>query len=180
MVRPVRTPESQRRRKGPDPSPARGKKAAPAAVVRKASPGSLQGTLASPRVEAARMIDMLEVATSTEVKSDWAGMVRRIGKENALLILNHKRPAAVLVDPEHYASLVAAASSGSRKPTADTGPLPFEAPAGPDPVAQRQLAMARLQAEFDRRLAVLEDGQTLKAATGHRAHRGRIPVGESL
>ncbi|KAF1699297.1 type II toxin-antitoxin system Phd/YefM family antitoxin [Pseudoxanthomonas suwonensis] len=126
------------------------------------------------------MIDMLEVATSTEVKSDWAGMVRRIGKENALLILNHKRPAAVLVDPEHYASLVAAASSGSRKPTADTGPLPFEAPAGPDPVAQRQLAMARLQAEFDRRLAVLEDGQTLKAATGHRAHRGRIPVGESL
>ncbi|ADV26148.1 hypothetical protein Psesu_0286 [Pseudoxanthomonas suwonensis 11-1] len=175
MVRPVKAPASQRHRKSSPPLPASGKKAVSSAAVRKAAAGSLRGQL-----EAGMTIDLLDVATSTEVKSDWAGMVRRIGKENALLILNHKRPAAVLVDPDHYASLVAAASSSVRKSTAEAAPLPFEAPEGPDPATQRQLAMARLQAEFDRRLAVLEDGQTLKAATRHRAHRGRVPVGESL
>jgi len=114
-------------------------------------------------------IDKLESATTSDVKNiGWPGITEKLRKKRAMVITSHKRRAVVMVDPDVYQELVNHKAGKDRKSSAKGGSV------------DRELSLARLQGEFDRRLAKLQDGKSLKAVLSKPAHRGKITVGSSF
>lgn len=81
------------------------------------------------------------VHAASKVKSGWAGIVREAVRHGEVIVTNHDRPEVVVVDIAAYAELVRRAQAN-------------------DP-------LRALQADFDRRMAVLA---TPAGATRLRAH----------
>lgn len=104
----------------------------------------------------------LEKATASSVKTrGWPSLMRTVREKQALVITNHNHPEAVIVDIKAYQELLARAAGNHDD--------------------SRQGELARLRAEFDAALAVLNRDEGLGKVLGKPVRRGRMtPLGPSL
>lgn len=103
----------------------------------------------------------LEKATASSVKTrGWPSLMRTVREKQALVITNHNHPEAVIVDIKAYQELLAKAAGAGN-----------EARGG---------ELARLRAQFDVQLAVLNQDGGLGKVLGQPLRRGRRVPGKSL
>lgn len=111
-------------------------------------------------------LSQLPTLTTTELKTQcWAAVIAQINKVPAMAVTHHHKTDIVILAASEYESLVQQAGKNAFHPTAG------ESQGGRDPV------LAKLQQEFDQRLAKLKDRKSLDAITRLPAHRGKIRLG---
>lgn len=137
------------------------KRAHPAVAVRQARPG---------RINTKEDLSNLPTMTASQLKKGgWPSVMVQVNKVTAVAVTNHRRTEAVILTAGYYASLVQMASqpkAGAK--STDASPV------------SKEIALARLQSAFDRRLAKLKDGASLAAVTSKSARRGKVKIGTSF
>lgn len=97
-------------------------------------------------------IEGLPQRSSTQVKNQWAAVVREVREFGPVAITQHERIEMVVMDAATYQRMVAMAEHAEQR---------------------RQAALAELSAEFDRRLAALNNPETRSHAEAVIEARGR-------
>lgn len=110
-------------------------------------------------------ISHLPSVTKAQLKQEgWAGIITQVANVPALVVPGHLRDEAVILSAEMYELLVRLA----------TGDLNGEIDS--DEI-EKALLLARVQATWDDRLAVLKDGKVLEAVENSPPRQGKIKPG---
>lgn len=113
-------------------------------------------------MELALPLHDLETTPASEVKTKgWPELMRKVASKRVVAITNHNRAQAVVMSVAEYERLVEQASS---RQAADA----------------RAQQLAALQAEFDGRLAALQDGRLGKALARPARRGARISLAKPL
>jgi hypothetical protein len=102
-------------------------------------------------------IEGLPQRTATQVKNQWAALVRQVHAVGSVAVTQHDRVEMVVMDVATYQKIAAVAENAERR---------------------RQAALTELSAEFDRRLATLKSSETrdrIEAVMGARGRTKRRP-----
>lgn len=108
--------------------------------------------------------DLPSVKKSQLEQEGWAGILAQVINVPAVVVPGHLRDEAVILSAEMYELLVRLATGES------TGEI------ASDEVA-KALLLARVQAKWDDRLAVLKDGKVLEAVVNSQPRQGKIKPG---
>ncbi len=94
----------------------------------------------------------------------WSGVMTWVQKLPAVVVPGHLRDEAVILSAEMYELLVELATGSSDGEIAADG-------------VAKALLLARIQDEWDERLAVLKDGKSLEAVINSPPRQGKIALG---
>lgn len=108
--------------------------------------------------------DLPSVTKAQMEQEGWAGIMAQVTNVPALVVRGHLRDEAVILSAEMYELLVRLATGDSNGEIAS------------DEVA-KALLLARVQAKWDDRLAVLKDGKVLEAVVNSPPRQGKIKPG---
>ncbi|GEM_PF-2018643 len=119
------------------------------------------GDAATTRIGLAHLRSM----TTAQIEQDgWAGVMTQVTNAPAILVPGHLRDEAVILSAEMYELLVRLATGDSAGEIAS------------DEI-EKALLLARVQAKWDDRLAVLKDGKVLDAVVNSPPRQGKIKPG---
>jgi len=152
------------------PTQSRGRKAPAEASESKFKVAASQATpeAADPLVDAAMTrigLSSLPPMTKAQIAVEgWSGVMARIQNVPGIVVPGHLRDEAVILSAEMYELLVRRAIAGS------------DGEIAADDVATA-LLLARIQQEWDERLAVLKKGKSLQAVINSPPRQGKVKPG---
>jgi len=100
-------------------------------------------------------VDQLPRRPATQVKNGWGDLMRQVRASGTVAVTSYDQVEVIVMDVRHYQEIVQLAASV---------------------MSNREAALAELSAEFDRRLATLQDPDTDDRIDALMASRGRTPT----